>query len=154
MMVHTPNIQTVSNYSALKGLTLLMEEEQTDAAIYNQLSRILPGEAGRMLHQMSEQEQAHSACLRGLYTLITGKTPPMPNPSVQVGSVDAMLRTCYGREMRCLARYEARSRDPEYGQIFSRLAMQERTHCRNLLQIIEAQAAVCTDGKEARLQPA
>ena len=50
--------------------------------------------------------------------------------------VSTMLRRCYGREMRCLAQYEARANHPEYGPVFARLAEQEREHCRLILELI------------------
>jgi len=38
--------------------------------------------------------------------------------------------------MRCLAQYEARANDPEYGPVFARLAAQEREHCMAVLELI------------------
>ena len=49
---------------------------------------------------------------------------------------DRTLRRCYGREMRCLAQYESRANDPEYGPVFTRLAAQEREHCMAVLELI------------------
>jgi len=46
------------------------------------------------------------------------------------------LRRCYGREMRCLAAYEARSGDSEYGPVFVQMAQQEREHCKNILHLL------------------
>ena len=117
-------------------LLALITEERTDAATYLQLSRRFQGKESAALRKMFEQEQAHAACLKGIYTLITGSRPPVraaepaPEPLLQ------RLRRCYGREMHSLARYEARSADPEYGQVFARLAGQERDHCHMLLEVI------------------
>lgn len=118
------------------GLLGLIQEEFTDAALYLQLSRLLQGKAGVKLRQMAEQEQTHAACLKGIYTLITGSRPATTAAPPHISSVPATLRMCYGREMRCLAQYEQRAGDPEYGKVFSKLAQQEQEHCRILLEVI------------------
>ena len=119
-----------------KGLLGLIAEEFTDATTYLHLSRMFQGKHSAMLRKMFEEEQAHAACLKGIYTLTTGNRPatraiptPQENPEVT-------LRRCYGREMRCLAEYESRSADSQYGQVFSRLAAQERDHLRIILELI------------------
>ena len=114
----------------------LIQEEWTDSALYIQLSRLIQGSSGRKLRQMAEQEQTHAACLTGIYTLITGSRPAVPAGPVKIGSIPAALRSCYGREMRCLARYEQRTADTEYGKVFAKLAQQEQEHCRLILEII------------------
>ena len=119
-----------------KGLLALIAQEWTDAATYLQLSRRISGRDSLLLRKMYEQEQAHTACLKGLYTLITGTHPTVRAVPAVHGDVEATLRRCYGREMQCLAQYEARTGDPEYGQVFARLADQEREHCHLLLEIL------------------
>ena len=114
----------------------LIARESEDAEIYLQLSRKLQGRAGALLRKMYEQEQAHAACLRGIYTLTTGKRAGAITPRLTPDTPEHILRRCYGREMRCLARYEQRINDPEYGQVFSRLAEQERDHCRMILELL------------------
>ena len=70
-------------------------------------------------------------------TPVAGAVPtPTVTPPVPQESPDRCLRRCYGQEMRCLAQYEARSTDPEYGPVFSRLAAQEREHCRIILELL------------------
>lgn len=119
-----------------QGLLELIAQEWTDAATYLQLSRRFQGKESAMLRRMFEEEQAHTACLKGIYTLITGKRPTVPATSPTQGDPEQILRRCYGREMQCLARYEQRSGDPEYGQVFARLADQEREHCRLVLELL------------------
>ena len=114
----------------------LIQEEWKDAALYIQLSRLIQGTSGMKLRQMAEQEQAHAACLKGIYTLITGSRPATATPNIRIDNISASLRMCYGREMRCLAQYEQRSSDPEYGKVFLKLSQQELEHCRLLLEII------------------
>ena len=119
-----------------QALSELIAEEWADASTYLHLSRHFQGKESGILRKLSEQEQAHTACLKGIYTLITGSPPkvrtiaPPQEPPMQI------LRRCYGREMHCLAQYEARMNDPEYGQVFGKLAEQEREHCRLILELI------------------
>ncbi len=128
---------TVAATNPAQGLQGLIAEEWTDAAIYMALSRRVQGNAAVTLKRMSQEEQSHMACLKGIYTLQGAGRPDIPAPPPPDNApVSVMLRRCYGREMRCLAQYEARTADPEYGQIFSRMAQQEREHCRQILEIL------------------
>ena len=120
-----------------QGLTGMIAEEWADAAIYLALSRRVPGNYGIVLRKMGQEEQAHMACLKGIYTLQGNGRPDVPTPPPpDNASVQTILRRCYGREMRCLAQYEARTDHPEYGQIFARMAQQEREHCRQILELL------------------
>ena len=111
--------------------------EQSDAATYLQLSRRFQGKEAAVLRQLYEQELSHAACLKGMYQMLTGNHLPIPTAQPILGdNIQAALRRCYAREMQSLAAYEARMNDPEYGQVFSRLAQQERTHCHTLLTLI------------------
>ena len=119
-----------------QGLPALIAQEWTDAATYLQLSRRFQGKESALLRQMYEQEQAHTACLKGIYTLLTGTHPTVRAVPLPHEDTEALLRRCYGREMQCLAQYEKRAGDPEFGQVFTRLAEQEREHCRLLLELL------------------
>ena len=119
-----------------EGLLELIARETEDGEIYLQLSRKLQGKAGALLRKMHEQEMAHAACLRGIYTLTTGKRAGAFTPKLTPDTPEQILRRCYGREMRCLARYEQRAADPEYGPVFQRLAEQERAHCHMILELL------------------
>lgn len=120
-----------------RGLQGLIAEEWADAAIYLSLSRRLQGNAGAVLRKIGQEEQAHMACLKGIYTLQGAGKPDIPSPPPPDNApISIMLRRCYGREMHCLAQYESRAQDPEYGQIFARMAQQEREHCRKILEIL------------------
>ena len=86
----------------------LIEEELMDAAAYLRLARKLPPSQAAIARQLSQQEQAHAVCLKGIYTLITGRKAMVPQPMLSDDPPEVVLRRCYGREMRCLAQYEAR----------------------------------------------
>ena len=120
-----------------QGLLGLIAEEWADAILYLSLSRRVQGNAANILKRMGQEEQAHMACLKGIYTLQGAGRPDVPTPPpAERAPVITLLRRCYGREMRCLAKYEARAGHPEYGQIFARMAQQEREHCRLLLELL------------------
>ena len=114
----------------------LIAEEMLDAAAYQRLSKRLPPPQAAIARQLSQQEQAHVSCLKGIYTLITGQKPLVPPPTVTDDPPDIVLRRCYGREMQSLAEYERRSADPQYGAVFRKIAEQEQGHCRILLELL------------------
>lgn len=120
-----------------QGLQGLIAEEWADAAVYLSLSRRVQGNQSAILKKMGQEEQAHMACLKGIYTLQGSGRPDIPSPPpLDKTPVSVILRRCYGREMRCLAQYESRASDPEYGQVFARMAQQEREHCRQILELL------------------
>ena len=114
----------------------LIEEELVDAAAYQRLARKLPPPQAALARQLAQQEQSHAVCLKGIYTLITGRKALVPQPPVSDDPPEIVLRRCYGREMRCLAQYEARQTDPQYGHVFRSLARQEQEHCHRILEIL------------------
>ena len=116
----------------------LIAEEMLDVAAYQHLSKRLPPPQAAIARQIAQQEQSHIACLKGIYTLITGRKAIVPTPSASDDPPDIVLRRCYGREMRCLAQYESRQADPQYGHIFRKLALQEQEHCHRILEILGA----------------
>lgn len=117
-------------------LLSMITQEWEDGGIYLNLSRQVQGTYRAILYKMFLEEQTHSACLKGIYTLLTGSHPKVRPQTPNREPVRVTLRRCYGREMRALARYEAMGNDPEYGQVFLRLAAQEREHCKTILQLL------------------
>ena len=118
----------------------LIAEEMLDSAAYARLAKRLPPSQAAIARQIALQEQSHIACLKGIYTLITGRKAIVPPPTVTDDPPEIVLRRCYGREMRCLAQYEARQTDAQYGHIFRKLAQQEQEHCHRILEILGALA--------------
>lgn len=119
-----------------QGLLAMIAREWTAAATYLRLSRRFQGKDSATLRRMYEEEQAHTACLKGIYTLITGAHPTVQAAPPPEQDTETALRRCYGQKMQCLADYEARSEDKEYGPVFARLASQEREHCRLILELL------------------
>ena len=130
-------VQGAAEAAPTQGLQGLIAEEWSDATLYLALSRRVQGPAAATLKKMSQEEQTHMACLKGMYTLQGSGRPDIPAPPpVENAPIGLLLRRCYGREMRCLAQYESRSSHPEYGQVFARMAQQEREHCRLILELL------------------
>ena len=119
-----------------RELLTMISRELGNAATYLQLSRQFQGKESAALRRLHDREQAHAACLKGIYTLITSTHPNTKATPVTGQTTDSVLRRCYGRQMQALADYESWVKDPEYGQVFSRLAEQERDHCKMLLELI------------------
>lgn len=119
-----------------EGLPELIAREWEASTTYLQLSRRFQGRQNALLRKLAQQEQTHMACLKGLYTLITGNRPKVAGVPPKWDDPIKTLRSCYGRQMQCLVRYEQRTDDPECGHIFARLAEQERAHCHILLELI------------------
>ena len=120
----------------LNSLPALIAGEWQDAATYLRLSRQFTGKEANILRKMFEEEQSHAACLKGIYTLLTGDRLVTQTPAPRQEPLSASLRRCYGREMQCLAQYEKWSDHREYGPVFQRIAQQERAHCAALLEIL------------------
>ena len=118
----------------------LIEEELLDSATYQRLSRKLPPALAPIARQLSAQEQAHAVCLKGVYSLITGRKALVPQPVVSDDPPEIVLRRCYGRKMRSLAQYESRQNDPQYGHVFGTLSRQEQEHCHKILELLGALA--------------
>lgn len=127
--------QTAESFD-VQRLPELIAQELHDASIYLQLSRRFQGRDSVMLRQMAQQEQDHGACLKGLYTLVTGEQPKIPSVQTAQQDVGHLLRSCYGNQMHRLARYEARAGDAEYGHVFARMAAQEQEQCHRLLALL------------------
>lgn len=119
-----------------QGLSELIAQEWTGAATYLLLSRRLQGKPTNTLRTIHQQEMANVACLKGIYTLLTGNRPAVQAVPPSPEDPEITLRHCYGREMHSLAQYEQRSSDPEFGQVFARLAAQKRDHCRMVLELL------------------
>ena len=119
-----------------KILQDLIAQEWEAAAVYLQLSKRCGGKESAVLYRLFQQEHAHCACLRGIYTMITGERPKLPTGQPGREPLDAALRSCYGREMRFLRTYEERSEDPNFGHVFMHIRDQEQEHCRVLLELI------------------
>ena len=128
--------ERVQNHGGMEMLPELIGMEWLDSMTYMALSRRFQGRDSQLLRQLAQQEQDHAACLRGIYTLATGRRPVVSTPVMPKEDPEALLRKSYGSHMQRLARYEARKEDPEYGQIFSQLAQQERDQCQKLLALL------------------
>ena len=114
---------------------LILEQLQLSAT-YLQLARQLPGKDGAVFVRLAREARAQAACLKGILALMSEQVPEISSAPVQFSAMEAMLRRCYGKELRLLKEYENRRSDPEYGPVFERLACRGRDHCWALLELI------------------
>ena len=119
-----------------ESLQALIMEELSAAAAYLVLSRQNPGKDSALLRRLFQESHSHGVCLKGICALMEGKRPQVRGLPPEKEPPERMLRRCYGREMRCLAAYEQRAGDREYGPVFTRLAEQKKEHCRLVLELI------------------
>lgn len=119
-----------------EALAPLIAGEWAGAVAFMRLSRNFKGREAATLRRLSEQAQAHAACLRGIYTLSTGQKCVVQAPPPAQERPEAVLRRCYAQAMQALDEYERRSADREYGPVYTRLAQQKREHCQAVLELI------------------
>lgn len=125
-----------SRSAGTDSLTPLIMAERESAAACLQLARQLPSKHAAVLQKISQEEQAHATCLKGIHTITAGQPPAVRTPAIAKEVPQIGLRKCYGRHMRMLREYEKRCDDPEYGPVFRQLAEQEQEHCRKILELI------------------
>ena len=114
---------------------LILEQSQL-AAAYLQLSHRSGGVEATGLMRLSRQSRAQTACLKGISALVTGAESETRVVPVQKGTREALLRHCYGQELRLLKAYETCSTDPEYGPVFERMTQRAREHCCLVMELI------------------
>ena len=114
---------------------LIMEQLQLSAA-YLQLSRQVSGREGAEFMRLAREAIAQAVCLKGILSLMTGQPSETGIGPVQLSTLDAMLRRCYGRELRLLKEYDSRRTDAEYGPVFERMGERAREHCCAVLELI------------------
>ena len=119
-----------------QSLETLITAEWMAASGYLQLSRRVGSREAAMLRRMAEQEQAHCAILKGMYTMMTGKRFTISPGKSPQGTVEELLRKCYAGELKSIAAYEARSRDEEFGAVFAGMRDQEKDHARWVLELL------------------
>lgn len=121
------------------GLQNLITQSFSQLELYRQLCHRFSGGEHRLLQRMVQQEQSHYACLKGIGVLLRGAPPAAQFPSQSIVSTEAALQKCYRLALQSIAEYDARSADPEYGQVFSQLAQCKRTHCLHILELLGRQ---------------
>ena len=114
---------------------LIMEQLQL-SAVYLQLSRQTGGQSSGAFMRLARESRIQAACLKGIVTLMNGHIPSSAPGPTQASAQDALLRRCYGKELRLMKTYENRRGDPEYGPVFDRMASRSRDHCCTLLELI------------------
>ncbi len=132
----TPKEQPVLPMQHTDTLQSLIVEEWQQAQCYDGLSRKLAGRHKTVMQELYREKKAQIACLKGICTMCSGTAANIRAVQPVMGETSKMLRQCYSRQLRCLARYEAAANDGEYGPVYKGMADQNRRHCRILLEIL------------------
>ncbi len=114
----------------------LAAAEMGESALYIKLSQRMRGGDSQVLRKIAMEDRQHAGILRGICRMNGGENIPKPGNVLQTGSLGQQLRVCYGRKMQIAAEYEKRMEDGQFGNVFAKLAENERSHCRSLLMLI------------------
>ena len=114
---------------------LIMEQLQLSAA-YLQLARHLSGQDGAVFMRLAREAKTQATCLKGILNLTTGQASETGGTIMPFSTVDAVLRRCYGTELRLAKEYEGLCADPEYGPVFHRMTQRGQEHCCSILEMI------------------
>jgi hypothetical protein len=128
--------QEGKNQSHGENLQALVMEQLQLSAVYSHLARVCPGRDGAVFMRLAREAKIQALCLKGILKLITGQNPSVAATPPQSSLSEAMLRRCYGQELRLLREYESRCTDTEYGPVFDRMAGRNREHCAALMELI------------------
>ena len=119
-----------------EDLLALIAGEWADSAAYLRPAAQFRGAEAALLRQMHSREQAHLACLKGIYRVLTGRPALVKSPPLPRESKETALRRCYYREQRCMESYRQWMAHPVFGPIFENMYAQELTHSGTLLELI------------------
>lgn len=117
------------------GLPALAAGALGQAALYGAMARRHQGQMRQSLLQLQSRELSNARCLKGIFRLITGQSLSVATvPPVQ-DAPEIALRKSYGRSLKALKAYEARSDHEEYGAIFRLLADRQREDCFKIAEL-------------------
>ena len=119
-----------------RALLSMLLDTAMAAENFSQLARCFRGHRTEELCRMARESRAQMTCLSGIFAIVTGEPPRHQTPTPDGGTVQTRLKKSYTRALHLLAAFEGRSRDPEYGPVFQRLATRQQEHCRNILEIL------------------
>ena len=119
-----------------EGLPGLAASALAQASLYGTLARQMQGPGRNILLALQDDEQRCARCLKGVWRMVTGnrmQPAAVPLPSE---NREAALRKSYGQALKTLAAFESRAYHPEYGAIFSNLAVKKREQCCALAELL------------------
>lgn len=120
----------------MENLPALIMEQLQLSAVYRQLASRINGKDGAVLIRLAREANTQAVCLKGIVALMKGSVPQTCGAPQPITGTEAILRRCYGTELRLMKAYENRNADEEYGPVFERMAARGREHCCALLELI------------------
>lgn len=88
------------------------------------------------LGQNTDLPQQNTACLRGIYLLLTGSAPRIATPQWKQEKPPVLLRQSFQRRMGLFAEYEKLQRDLRFGPVFGRLALTSQAQACKILEAL------------------
>ncbi len=122
--------------SQAEDLRPLIQEVQSLAAVYRQVSAQTSGRIKGLLATLHEDALRDMAALKGLQHLRGGLLPRANALPGNSSPAVKALEKCYHRSRRLAGEYTARSVDPEWGMVFAVLADRARVNCALTAEII------------------
>lgn len=119
-----------------QGLNTLLMQTAAEADAYQKLSMRFTGSDRTILHKMAREAASHTACLKGICSLVRGAPPAVQTPPSTPESPEITLRKYYRIALQSLGEFETRSSDAEYGPVFAQMAAVKRIHCMRLLELL------------------
>ena len=120
----------------LRDLEEMLREAAALASVYRWAAGKLTGRGKALAQKLLEGEQANAACLRGIGQLCgrVQETVTVWEPGGK--GARGLLQNCYHRTRRCQAEYTARSLEPEFGEVYRRMAERAGEHCALLAELL------------------
>ena len=118
------------------GLKALAMEAREAAREYRQLSRVCRGKQQILAKELWEAEEEAMEMLRGLHYLQTGETLRLPEPVGTGAAGKRGLMKRYHETRRRGTEFLSRSGEPEWGQVFQKLAKGQEEQCARIAALL------------------
>ena len=106
-----------------------------NGAVYQNLSRRLPGREGEKLRKLWLDAENTVACVKGLGRL-QGEPLKLPQLTPEKESAQRALMKCCHRERKLWNEWEQLTADGEYGPVYAQLARKARERCMVVLEVL------------------
>ena len=114
----------------------LFRESASLAAGYRRLAGTLTGRGQELARQLTGEEEAIAACLRGILLLSGGTGEQIKHWESAGGNRNRLLQSWYHRTRRCREAYMARSLEPDFGEVYRQLADRAARQCSRLAELL------------------
>lgn len=120
----------------IDGLPALAASALSQAALYGAMARRSQGQIRQLLQQLQSRELSNARCIKGIYRLVSGQSLSAATVPPSQEATEIALRRSYGRSLKALNAYEARSDHGEYGAVFRLMADGQRESCLKIAELV------------------